>query len=169
MFYRIFAEAITGTKADWTEITVKRLAKLKEQHYVQDAFEWHLKEKALIHKYVSLSGRFHFIFKHLSFAWKMKKPMKRDVAANESEYKKAAGPSVQPSSFVVLSSRSSSLSKSLWSLLAMVFLLLSSSFPFFSCTGNGFTGYRKRKQDEPVLHMLQLLSVKTLRLLMCVF
>lgn len=46
---------------------------------------------------------------------------------------------VHPSSLVVLSSRLSSLSKLLWSLLAIVFLLLSSLVPLFRWTGNGFT------------------------------
>lgn len=86
----------------------------------------------------------------LPVLFSVKKPMKRDVAVkiHEQEYKKGLEfLSVQPSSFVVLSFRSSSLSKSLWSLLAMVFLLLSSLAPFFSWSGNGITGYKKRKLD----------------------
>ena len=95
------------------------------------------------------------------FLGQWRKPMKRDAAEITHEWgyekkpktkqkNKLVGPSVQPSSFVVLSSRSSSLSKSLWSLLAMVFLLLSSWFPFLSWTGNGFTGNGKseRERDE---------------------
>ncbi len=85
--------------------------------------------------------------------------MRTDVAEKrqESEYKNLAGPSVQPSSFVVFSSRLSSLSKSLWSLLAIVFLLLSSFFAFI-WTGDGFTGYKQRKENvkKKIISMLQL-------------
>lgn len=76
------------------------------------------------------------------------KGMRQRIDMNKNT-KNGGALSVQPSSFVVFSSRSSSLSTSLWSLLAMVFLLLSSLVPFFfSCIGNGFTDYKERKQDE---------------------
>lgn len=82
--------------------------------------------------------------------------MQREMLENRHEPenqtgKKNAGPSTQPWSFWVLSSRSTSLSKSLWSLLTMVLLLLPSLFPFFSCTGDGFTVYKNRDHDEFIL------------------
>lgn len=158
MFYIISAEAITWTKADKTEIIIVAKDQLNEKNSTMCSEMClsgtsYLKEKK---KHCSISASLWVVLPALfskTFLslgkWRNQwKGMWQRIDMNKNT--KNGGPlSVQPSSLVVFSSRSSSLSTSLWSLLAMVFLLLSSLVPFFfSWIGKGFTDYKERKQDE---------------------